>query len=227
VIAAALLSACGDESSDKQPATTARPAQAKRAPIPAALSAAGSASEDTIDLALAGKRVQVVKKARALKAIAAGPLIAEVRKAGADEAVIADFRKTAGRVASLAPRGDLLQVALASNHAFGDVAEFFALFESPVPADVTRLDFLDFEAKLRAKAGQGGPLHGAVIALANTWAKLRPAFVKAGGGKVAPQFDAHVAEMRRLAPTGDRAATAREAQHGLDLVDKLEEVYEG
>ena len=85
----------------------------------------------------------------------------------------------------------------------------------------------EFEAKLQAKAGDGRALRAAMTALARTWRQLRPAFVKAGGGKVAPRFDAHVAQLRRLVASGNRAAAVREAQRGLDLVDELERVYEG
>src|SRR5206468_4299052 len=141
-------------------------------------------------------------------------------------AIIADFRARAARVARLARSADLLRVALASNHAFESVAGFFALYRSRVPATVSRLDYLDFEAKLQAKAGDGRALRAAMTALARTWRQLRPAFVKAGGGKVAPRFDAHVAQLRRLVASGNRAAAVREAQRGLDLVDELERVYE-
>lgn len=197
----------------------------KNGPIPAELGAAESASEDTIDLALAGKRDRVVVTANRLKDLANGPLIKKVRSAGAKEAVISDFKQSAARVAQLAPEADLLSVAIESNHAYGDVTEFFALFASKVPADVSRLDHADFEAKLRATAKQNLPLGDAVHSLAGTWTRLRPGFVKAGGSKVAPKFDAHVKRMERLLDTSDWNAIIHEAQHGLDLVDELEDVY--
>jgi hypothetical protein len=217
------VAGCGDDNAGTG-GTAAKPAG--RGPIPAALRTAESASEDTIDLALAGNRRQVVQKARALKAVADGALADELRDAGVSPARIADFRARAARVARLAPRAELLQVALASNHAFGAIPGFFALYESRVPAAVTLLDYLDFEAKLRAQAGDRKQLRAAVVRLASTWAKLRPDFLRAGGDRVAPEFDAHVTRMERLAPGRDRAAAVREAQHGLDLVDKLEAVYE-
>jgi hypothetical protein len=225
IVAAALATAasgagCGE---DKAQRTTTQ--SSARGPIPAPLRTVESASEDAIDLALAGKRRQVVEKARTLKAAADGPAADVLRKAGVNEATIADFRARADRVARLAPRADLLRVALASNHAFGAVPGFFALYENRVPADVTRLDYLDFEAKLRATAGDHAQLRAAIAQLAQTWRKLRPAFVTAGGYRVAPKFDEHVTRIQRLAAGTDRAATVREAQHGLDLVDQLEDVY--
>jgi hypothetical protein len=150
----------------------------------------------------------------------------ELRAAGVPPATIADFRARADRVARMAPGADLLQVALASNHAFESVAGFFALYRSRVPAPVSRLDYLDYEAKLQAKAGNIAAVRAAAGGLAATWRQLRPGLIKAGGARVAPRFDAHVARMRRLAAAGDRAPAVREAQRGLDLVDVLEHVYE-
>jgi hypothetical protein len=204
---------------------SATPAAARK-PIPPGLRIVESASEDTIDDALAGRRAAVVRKARRLQAAAAGPVARELRAAGVPAATIADFRARAERVARLATKADLLQVALASNHAFESIAGFYALYRSRIPAPVSRLDYLDYEAKLQAKAGNATALRTATAGLAATWRQLRPGFIQAGGARVAPRFDAHVARMRRLAAVDDRAQAIREAQRGLDLVDVLEHVYE-
>ena len=194
-------------------------------PIPHALRTAESAAEDTIDLALAGRRRRVIAKAHALRAVADGPAGPALRAAGVTEAQIAEFRARAQEVARLAPAADLLRVALASNRAFALVAGFFAHFESRIPAQVSALDHLDFEAKLQATAGDRAALGAAAAGLGRTWAGLRPGVVEAGGARVARRFDAHVARLRRLAATGGRPA-AREAQRGLDLVDEIEAVYQ-
>jgi hypothetical protein len=248
-MAATLVAACG-ESGERTGASTAAntsaaggrtvPAGAARhGPIPRALRTAESAAEDTIDLALAGKRAKVVAKANALKAVADGPAEAALRAAGVSDGQIAEFRARADEVAKLAPKADLLRVAMASNRAFGLMPEFFALYDSPVPAAVTALDYLDFEAKLQAEAGAAAALRSAVTRLDRsvaalrsavtrldrTWLKLRPDVVRSGGARVAARFDAHVQRMERLAAAGNRAA-GKEAQHGLDLVDELEAVYD-
>jgi len=118
---------------------------ARHGPIPPALRTAESAAEDTIDLALAGRRRRVIAKARALRAVADGPAGPALRAAGVSEAQIAEFRTRAQEVARLAPTAGLLRVALASNRAFALVAGFFAHFESRIPAQVSALDHLDFE----------------------------------------------------------------------------------
>jgi hypothetical protein len=205
-------------------APNAAPAAARRGPIPRALRAAESDAEDTIDLALAGRRARVVAKARALKAVADGPARSVLGAAGVTDAEIAEFRARADEVAALAPRAPLLRVAIASNRAFGLIPNFFAHYDSPIPPQVTALDHLDFEAKLQARAGDAAALRSAVNGLGRMWARLRPGVVAAGGRRVAARFDAHVARMGRLAADGGPAA-AREAQHGLDLVDEIEAVY--
>jgi hypothetical protein len=233
VLAAIALSVagCGGGESSKTTPSTSAPTTAKRpprprGPIPPALRTVESASEDTIDFALAGRRDKAIRTSRALKKAADGPAAAELRAAGVSAGIIDAFRDRAHEVARLAPKADLLRVALASNRAFGMVPGFFALYRSAVPATVTRLDYLDFEAKLRSRAGDAGPVLAAVERLDATWTALRPDFVRAGGRRVAPRFDAHVRAMRRLASAGDLARAQKEAQHGLDLVDELEQVYE-
>jgi hypothetical protein len=233
-IAGTLVAACGESGEGTSASTAAKtnaaggrtvPARAARhGPIPRALRTAESAAEDTIDLALAGKRARVVAKANALKAVAHGPAEAALHAAGVSDGQIAEFRARADEVAKLAPRADLLRVAIASNRAFGLMPEFFALYDSSVPAAVTALDHLDFEAKLQARAGAAAALRSAVTGLDRTWLKLRPDVVRSGGARVAARFDAHVKRMERLAAAGNRAAS-KEAQHGLDLVDELEAVY--
>jgi hypothetical protein len=232
VALAGFAGACGGDDAPRSDAGAAAPAMeeeqgAEPESIPAALRTVESAAEDTIDFALAGRRDEAVRTARALKSAADGPAGDALRAAHVPPAEVAEFRARAERVAAQAPTADLLAVALSSNRAFEMVPGFFARFESPVPADVLRLDYLDFEAKLRAQAGDREALRTAVAGLDRTWAGLRAGFVRAGGRDVAPAFDAHVARMRRLAAAPDAAAAGREAQHGLDLVDELEEVYAG
>ena len=147
--------------------------------------------------------------------------------AGVSMARIEDLRARSAEVAELAPRGDLLAVALAANHAFELVPGFFARFKSAVPAGVLTLDYLDFEAKLRARARDDARLR----------ATSRPARARVGrvaSGRRARGRSARGGGLRRpRAPARapgrghSGAQAAREAQHGLDLVDELEAVYDG
>lgn len=218
---ASAFAACGSDQKDSK--TTA----ASRNPIPPALRSAESASEDIIDLALDKQRAEVVSKAKALKAVADGPAASALRRVGAPAGEIAAFQRRAATVARLAADAPLLDVALASNAAFELVPGFFERYDNPVPATVIRLDYLDFAAKLRSLKGETRVLRTLVSSLDATWRGLRPQFVAAGGARVAPAFDEHVAAMRKLVANREPARTQREAQHGLDLVDELEHVYAG
>jgi hypothetical protein len=89
------------------------------------------------------------------------------------------------------------------------------------------MDYSDFEAKLQALAGHRARVAKAADGLAGVWAALRARVVAAGGKAAAGRFDAHVAAMRSLlGADAPERALAREAQHGLDLVDEVEQVYE-
>jgi hypothetical protein len=182
-----------------------------------------SASEDIIDLALAGERGQVVRIARKLRSAANGQANRDLAKVGVPADQLGELERRAARVAKLAPSAPLLDVALASNQAFALVPDFFARYETPVPAAVTQLDYLDFEAKLESRANNVSRLRQAVAQLGATWDSLR-SDVK--DTRAADRFNAHVKAIERLTSNADPEKTQREAQHGLDLVDELEESFE-
>lgn len=193
--------------------------------MPASLRSAESAAEDLIDEALAGNRGQVVTNANLLVAVASGPLAVALLRTDVPATEIVDFQRRAREVKRLAPRAPLIDVALASNHAFALMPDFFGRYDVEAPADVTRLDYLDFEAKLQSKAGHPGELERAVAQLRGVWTRLRPKVVKAGGASVAADYDVHVAAIRRLADNANPGTTQQEAQRGLDLVDMIEGVF--
>ena len=181
----------------------------RKEPIPASLRTVESASEDIIDLALAGKRAAVVERSRELEDAAK-------RQGGAA------LETSAARVGRLAPSAPLLDVAVASNETFALVPDLFARYDTPVPASVTRLDYFDFEIKLESKAGDTAKLRRAVVGLQTTWDSLRDDVPDA---RAAERFDAHVKQVARLTNAAPERMQ-REAQHGLDLVDELEESFQ-
>jgi len=202
--------------------------EAGRGSVPKSLSKAESAAEDTIDLILAGKRNEAVRSAGNLDKLAHGDLEKDLAGTASKEE-LGEFQARAAEVARIAPEGEPLQVALASNRAFEMVARFFGRYQTDVPGGVLFLDYLDFEAKLRALSHEIDPLRAAVGELAQTWgevAKTIPSGEKAATART--RFETHVASMTTLVAAGtDFEGLTREAQHGLDLVDELEAVYEG
>jgi hypothetical protein len=223
VIAVALAVAFGTGCGKDHEAEEAGPRS-----VPRSLSRAESAAEDSIDLILAGQRDKAVKSAGALDELAQRDLAHDLEGIASKEE-LGELQARAGELAKIAPTGEPIAVALAANHAFELIAQLFGRFQSAVPGTVLVLDYLDFEAKLRALAHEIDPVRATVTRLTTTWGELTKTFPS--GDKAAAargRFDAHVAAMTSLATAGtDFDGLAKEAQHGLDLVDELEEVYAG
>jgi hypothetical protein len=199
-----------------------------RSSVPKSLSRAESAAEDSIDLILAGKRDQAVKSAGKLDELAQRDLPDDLEGVASKEE-LGELQARAAELAKIAPTGEPITVALAANRAFEVVAGLFGKFPSDVPGTVLVLDYLEFEAKLRSLAHDIEPLRAVVTRVSTTWAELAKTFPAGDkAGAVRGRFDAHVAAMTSLAAAGtDFDGMAKEAQHGLDLVDEIEEVYAG
>lgn len=197
-----------------------------RRSVPRSLSKAESAAEDTIDLVLAGKRDEAVRSAGNLDKLAQGDLEKDLAGTASKEE-LGEFQARAAEVARLAPEGEPIAVALAANRAFELVARFFSRYQTEVPGSVMFLDYLDFEAKLRALAHELDPVRATVGQLAKTWSDLAASLPSGETAAAArTQFEAHVAAITSLVAAGtDFDGMAKEAQHGLDLVDELEAVY--
>ena len=195
--------------------------------IPQSLRAVESGAEDTIDLVLSGDRARAIEAAKSLDRAAQGDAATDLASAGVATARIDQLRARAANVAAIAADGEPVAVALAANRVLGLVPGFFAAYNDPVPPDVLRLDYLDFELKLEALAGDRKKAAAAASSLEKTWNDLRGQIVAAGGEGEAKSFTAHVDSVESLVRNGSDQALADEAQHGLDLVDKLEGVYTG
>ena len=157
---------------------------AKR-PIPQSLRVVESGAEDTTDFVLAGERAKAVKSANALDDAAQGDAASDLADADVPAAQIEELKVRAAEVKRIAARGKPINVALAANRAFELVPDFFTAYTDPVPAQVTRLDYLEFEAKLRALAGDRGRTADAVSGLRVAWKELRKKVVASAGGAAA------------------------------------------
>lgn len=197
-----------------------------RRSIPKSLSKAESAAEDSIDLILANKRDQTIRQAAALDKLAQGDLARDLEGLITKEE-LGELQGRAAELARIAPHGEPIDVALAANKAFELIARLFGHFESDVPSAVMMLDHHDFEAKLRAIARQADGVRSAVDRLSTTWTELAgtfPSDEKATATR--SRFEAHAAAMATLVAEGtDFERIAAEAEHGLDLVDEIEDVY--
>jgi hypothetical protein len=102
------------------------------------------------------------------------------------------------------------------------VPGLFARYDTPVPAAVTELDYLDFESKLESRAKDKAKLGAAVAQLQDKWTALR---TDVPDKRVVARYDSHVQAMEALAGNADPEKTQREAQNGLNLVDEIEGAY--
>jgi hypothetical protein len=207
--------------------TAARPAVIKpavsRSTVPQALTRAETAAEDVIGFLEKGQPAKSRAEARILRSLAHGAAAQELRRAGVSDAQVAAFQRQADRTARLSHAGaPALRISLAANGVSRLMPGFYARYQDPVPAAVLRLDYLDRQVQLRSMARQHARAQQAADQLAATWRKLRPQVIAAGGASVAQKYDGHVA---KLTGSGGVAALQSEAQHGLDLVDQLEQVF--
>jgi hypothetical protein len=204
------------------PAPLAHPTAGR---LPSAISQLESSAEDLVDFARARNRAKVVKGAGKLRDLAQGGAERALTRDKAAEGLIEALKGQAQATAQLAPSAAFLQVALAANQVSSFMPVAYSYYTYPVPPAVLKLDYLDREAQLRSIANDPALTQRAVNQLSTTWNKLRSEVVKAGGGKEAARYSAHVAAIRRLGESFDRPAIRKEAGRGLQLVDELEDVF--
>jgi len=199
-------------------------AAAAKPPLPAVLVDTESSAEDIVDYALAGDRGRVVSTAARLKASADGPAASALVRSGVPAATVAQLALRANRVARVAHGAPFVTVALAANAVSGLMPVLYDRFANRVPAAILRLDYLDREAELHSLARQPAKVSPAVQQLAATWTHVQTKVIAAGGAAEARAFGRHVAAMRRLDPDAGKPVQA-EAARGLELVDRLEDVF--
>jgi hypothetical protein len=205
-------------------AATAAPGHATKGPVPASLTAAESNAEDIVDVALARNRSGVVSIAAELKATANGSAAVALRQAGVPRTMIAQLEERADHLAAVAPTASYVSVLLAANSVSQLMAGLYAHFAGAVPPQIQTLDYLDREAQFRSLARQPAKVSATVKELAETWTRVRPKVIAAGGAAQAAAYGKHVAAMKRLGPSS-AARVRAEAVHGLELVDALEQVF--
>lgn len=207
-----VFTGCGSEGERSEAAAIE---QAATHAVPAGLAATESGAEDVIALALSGKRDAVVSRSSDLARAARG---SSLPAASAPE-----LRRRAARVTHLARDGSFLEIALAANAMSELMPSLYRRYETPLSAGILALDYFDREAELRSLAREPQAVAAAVRQLSRTWVRVEPEVVAAGGAEEAREFRAHVAAMLRLSASSAERIQA-EADHGLELVDRLEGV---
>jgi hypothetical protein len=192
--------------------------------VPERLAATESGAEDLIAAALSGDRDAVVSGAASLRKATGGSTAETLTHAGVPAAEVAELRLRTRRLARVAGTGSFVDVELAANAVSQLMPGLYRRFEPRVPAAILALDYLDREAQFRSLARQPVAVAVAVKKLARTWAQVRAKVVAAGGATEARAYQAHVAKMKRLSPSA-AGEIQGEARRGLELVDRLENVF--
>lgn len=226
--AAAVAAGTGSKDPPSPPSKVAQigAAKANRAStVPASLKRAETAAEDVIGYLEKGKPAKSRAEARLLKELVQGKAAGALRNAGVSRTKIKALQSRADRVEALSRgRASDLRVSLAANSVSQLMPGLYARYHDPVPAAVLRLDYLDREIQLRSQSKRPANVRAAVKDLGSTWARVRPPLVKAGGVKVARQYDRHIQALKN---TTSPASIQKEAVHGLDIVDLMEGVFLG
>jgi hypothetical protein len=216
------ITGCAGEGGGEEAAEVEAPSSESR--VPGTLAAAESSAEDIVGFALSRDRSHVVATATSLKAAASGSTGAALTESGVSPATVALFRRRANRLAQLASTGSFIDIALAANAVSQLMPGLYGRFRNPVPTAILALDYLDREAEFRSLAHQPELVAPTVRQLSRTWVLVRPKVVAAGGEREAAAYQAHVAAMQELSPAAAGKVEA-EAARGLELVDRLEQVF--
>jgi hypothetical protein len=195
-----------------------------KAPAPAILTQTESRAEDLVDLALAGQRRGVIGEATRLARETNSSSTAVLSGLGVPRATVGQLRRRVSHLSHLARSGSFVEILLAANAVSQLMPSLFGHFYTRVPTPILALDYLDREAEFRSLARQPEKVASAAKGIEQTWARVRPKVIAAGGVSVAARYDTHVAAMKRLEPTEGQRVQA-EAVHGLELVDALEQVF--
>lgn len=110
----------------------------------------------------------------------------------------------------------------ASNKVTFDAASLSASYKTPVPVEVTKLDYYGRQLEVQAAAGNTSGLKQTATDIQNTWNQVRPQIVANGGTKEAKQFDATVAQVQQAQTPSQYGKLATPV---LAQVDYLEAVF--
>lgn len=111
---------------------------------------------------------------------------------------------------------------LSSNKVTLDAANLSASYNTPVPVEVTKLDYYGRQLEIQAAAGDRTALKQTAADIQNTWSSVRPQVVANGGAVEAKQFDATVAKVQQA---GSPARYGQLSKDVLAQVDYLEKVF--
>jgi hypothetical protein len=182
-----------------------------------------SDAEDAIDMVFAGKWDRVAADADSIASSwtefvgsSEGSAVTDEHRREMDEAT-ADLKAAAQAEDELAARQ-------AANDVSKVIVDVFDLFDFKIPSDVGRLDWLERQVIIDADRDDWDAVAGDVVQTRETFDRVKPGVVAAGGEEEALDCETSVAKQGELAASRD-PAIVDEANIALELVDDLESVY--
>lgn len=194
-------------------------------PIPGGLEELESLAEDSYDHALAGNMAElagdadaIAKRWNAVRAQLVADGASDVTLNAVDAAVDGFSDAVASTTSELA-------LARAANAISAHMDQLFALYGSPVPPSVLKLDYYGREIVLDARDGRFLHAMEQLGGAECTFDSLRAALVAAGGSDVALAY-AEALEIQRNSITSQNAdALEQSALEALELVDGMEQAF--
>jgi hypothetical protein len=209
------LWACGSDSGDST----------SSGQVPVDLQNIEGIAEDAYDMALAGKWDKVAADATDLDAQWAA-YRDQALNDGASESLTTSLENAiAGLADAAASSTDKAVVARAANAVSAPMPDLFALYQSTIPTEILALDYLGREIVLDGMDGNLGEATTDTDTTQAIWDAVRAEVYDAGGDQVAADYDASIASIRQTIKDQDAAALIAEANNGLEIVDRIENVF--
>jgi len=120
---------------------------------------------------------------------------------------------------------DETAIEQAANDASFAVVELFALYDPSIPTEIGRLDALERQVIIEAKAGDMSAAADVLADAQSTWDTVSGRVLDAGGVEAADAFEESLALQVEAIASGASESAIDEAKIGLELVDDLERVF--
>lgn len=196
-------------------------------PVPESLNAIESMAEDMYDIALAGSLSKFKDYAARLQADWTSFKEQETTVLSQDEDTVAGVDAAVSGLKAMASAGsDDLRLARGANAVSAYMFKLFSLYGNAVPPDVMSLDYLGREIVLDGMESDFASAMADYEALAAAWKRLRPRVAGKGAEETAKAYDQTLEGILKGIAAKDTAKIISEADTGMDIVDKIEVVFE-
>lgn len=221
-LTAAVIGGCSPQASEQAylPAPAAAPVSSPVKPaVPTAVDDVGRYGENIYDMAKAGDWKQAASELSLLKE-AAGKLPAEVNGSGKSQIELNDTIQALDQAVT---KQNWERATHGANRITWIGADLASQFKSPIPIEVTQLDYYGRELEISSIQEDQTSLKETAAGMVTAWNALRPSLEAAGGVSEAEKFDKLIGQVQAAGNASDFGKLAAPV---LDEVDSLEKVFE-